>query len=494
MKQAIHIFRKDLQSLWYPLAVALTMQAVFVYFEARAGWVGGIMARHGPNVQIFVDLLLPVAWWHLIIQLVHQEPLVGDRQFWVTRPYRWTSLLAAKVLFIAAFINVPVLVGDVLILNAHGFSLAHKWPALLWRQVPFSIVLLLPPLALGSISRNTGQVILIFLLIVLRIVAGILVSSETLHSVSLDVAALGWIDNTAIAAALCAVLVAVIWAQYRTRRTWLARAVLAAFLLCPAVSIPFEWQPALQARVKPPQVSTTGIELGFDSTRRRRQPLTRNPDMRYASIAIPMRAVGLPPGTELVSSRARLTIDGENSFLGASLERAPDGYWETIWLSGALFEQLRNHTVDLRIEPLVTVVRQSDYRTLLKSRSMRVPQVGFCESSRLGVSLDVECRWALHAPSRTRVVAEYVGRTTTGAVQSWYIGDLSDSPFRAELGLSPVHSQLAFNMSGNDLADAERDPAAQFVFQRYDPLAHFLTRVDIHGIRLDDFAILEPAH
>jgi hypothetical protein len=35
----------------------------------------------------------------LAIAAVHEDRLTGDRQFWVTRPYLWKSLLLAKALF-----------------------------------------------------------------------------------------------------------------------------------------------------------------------------------------------------------------------------------------------------------------------------------------------------------------------------------------------------------------------------------------------------------
>ena len=36
----------------------------------------------------------------------------GDRQFWITRPYRWQSLLGAKVRFVLVFLNLPMTVAD----------------------------------------------------------------------------------------------------------------------------------------------------------------------------------------------------------------------------------------------------------------------------------------------------------------------------------------------------------------------------------------------
>jgi hypothetical protein len=66
---------------------------------------------------------------------IHQEPLIGDRQFWVTRPYPRSSLVMAKALFVTAFILVPKLIADAAILAFSGFSPLSNLGQLLWKQV-----------------------------------------------------------------------------------------------------------------------------------------------------------------------------------------------------------------------------------------------------------------------------------------------------------------------------------------------------------------------
>lgn len=40
-------------------------------------------------------------WVFLTLRVVHGETLVGDRQWWVTKPYEWWKLLLAKELFLS---------------------------------------------------------------------------------------------------------------------------------------------------------------------------------------------------------------------------------------------------------------------------------------------------------------------------------------------------------------------------------------------------------
>src|SRR6266849_8891618 len=138
MNQALHIFSKDVRRLWLPLSIALAVQVLFTFFEMQPHR-DPLLATGRFSAETLVDFLLPLAWWYVITALVHEEPLAGDRQFWITRPYRWRSLLAAKVLFILAFVNLPLLIADRFILPAQGFSGAGHWKGLLWRQIPLTV-------------------------------------------------------------------------------------------------------------------------------------------------------------------------------------------------------------------------------------------------------------------------------------------------------------------------------------------------------------------
>ncbi|MEZ2345382.1 hypothetical protein [Terriglobus sp. RCC_193] len=109
MTQALHIFRKDLRHQWIELALYLEL-LILVGFLIPIGWPGhwtsnGILQWFRPLVVV-----VPVFWLAMITRLIHDEALVGNRQFWTTRPYRWTSLLGAKLLFLLACIALPYFV------------------------------------------------------------------------------------------------------------------------------------------------------------------------------------------------------------------------------------------------------------------------------------------------------------------------------------------------------------------------------------------------
>src|SRR5436190_22165978 len=105
-----HPLRKAVRRLWPAIAVSLAVLASLAWHDAhRSDWIAG-------EVEGYLNLLMPIVWACLIALAVEQEPVVGDRQFWITRPYRRPQLVVAKLLFAASFVQVPAFLGDCVIL------------------------------------------------------------------------------------------------------------------------------------------------------------------------------------------------------------------------------------------------------------------------------------------------------------------------------------------------------------------------------------------
>src|SRR5258708_5732890 len=134
MRQALHILAKDVRRLWYEILVVLGLEAMIVWMASDRG------QGHLPPL-----FLLP--WWYLIVRQIHMEPIPGDRQFWISRPYGWKSLLGAKALFMVVFVSVPMLVADSVIVTAQGFALGSCVSGLVWKQVMWTVMFVLPTAA-----------------------------------------------------------------------------------------------------------------------------------------------------------------------------------------------------------------------------------------------------------------------------------------------------------------------------------------------------------
>ena len=137
MRQTIHIFKKDVGYLWLEICLFIAQAALF-------GW----------RDYEWSEILLPVTAVFFIVRLIHAETIPGDTQFWITRPYRWRSLLAAKLLFILTFINAPVLAARIFVIERSGFPLAFEIVPLLWSQFVMFVGFCLPVAALAAVTAD----------------------------------------------------------------------------------------------------------------------------------------------------------------------------------------------------------------------------------------------------------------------------------------------------------------------------------------------------
>ena len=87
MDQIIHIFRKDIRRHWREIALSLAILTAFAGNEPRQ-WMPRRFGEN-PGLEFFSGWLGPmvvIGWFLVIVRVVHDEVLAGDRQFWVTRP------------------------------------------------------------------------------------------------------------------------------------------------------------------------------------------------------------------------------------------------------------------------------------------------------------------------------------------------------------------------------------------------------------------------
>ena len=164
-----------------------------------------------------------MVWIFLIIRVVHGENLVGDRQFWVTRPYQWRKLLAAKLLFIVAFVNLPLFLVQIFLLIKDRFPVAPHIPALLWMQLLWLVFVILPAVTLATVTTGTGQLLLVVLGAVLLLIAAVSVLRLIPNKGVLG--ANGLPSSLGFLVFIIASLAVVLW-QYVRRRTAGARVVL----------------------------------------------------------------------------------------------------------------------------------------------------------------------------------------------------------------------------------------------------------------------------
>jgi hypothetical protein len=221
LKQVLHIFRKDFRHHWPEILVSLFVLIAFTVEQPR-DWTG--LPLEGRFLNGFVHALPPLmilAWAFLIVRLVQGESLVGDRQFWITRPYRWHKLLAAKFLCILLSIHFPLFVTQLVLLKIAHFPVVSSIPGILYVHLLFLSAIVLPSLTLGSITSGIGQASLVLLALFLLLL-GLLFIFMNKPEMDLTDA-----TDTPLGSIYLCICVTAILIQYIHRKTLFSRLVVA---------------------------------------------------------------------------------------------------------------------------------------------------------------------------------------------------------------------------------------------------------------------------
>jgi hypothetical protein len=160
MNIAMRLCIKDLRHRW-PCIVFLWLVIVL-----RAV-IDVLLPQHPPLFflpnSIFAFLTNSLCF--LIAALaVQNDPIIGDRQFWMTRPISCKDLLAGKILFLICAIHVPVFIAQLTAILGNGFSPFHYLPMLAERQLSLALILAVAAL-LASLARNVAQLAVLCLAI-----------------------------------------------------------------------------------------------------------------------------------------------------------------------------------------------------------------------------------------------------------------------------------------------------------------------------------------
>ncbi|HMD70296.1 MAG TPA: hypothetical protein VKF41_03080 [Bryobacteraceae bacterium] len=216
MHEVLAILKKDVRRLWWQIGAAAAASAILGCMDARRAMAQPLI------VEGLLNMLLPLVWACLIAQAIHHEALVGDREFWMTRPYRWPRLLAAKALFAALSVHLPSLVTDAAILAARGYNPVKALPQLLMKQLLLAEGLTLPAMVLAALVSNLIQFVIGIpvLFVTLTAALGFQRAFPLPHAVAH--LAIGFVAVAAVPVALL---------QFRGRRTGLARILAASTLL-----------------------------------------------------------------------------------------------------------------------------------------------------------------------------------------------------------------------------------------------------------------------
>ena len=481
MNQILHIFRKDARHHWPEILVSIALLITFAV-EQPYKWAG--QSFHNRLLEGLVNMLpvaMVLAWAFLIVRLVHGEALVGNRQFWITRPYEWHKLLTAKLFAIAVFIHLPLFLSQMVLLWIGRFTLLPAIPGLLFVHLLFFCAIVVPSLTFGSMTSGIGQLALAGLAALL-VFAGL--AAAVFLRLDMDVAA----DSTDwLVAPIClGSCVCVILFQYLYRKTVLARlfavgavtVVVLIMVLAPYEKIISGWFPP------PGNANPIPAHLIFDRKVAFAHPENWTPTYYEKEIdfEIPFEVSGLDEKS-LVEIRAiRLDLDLPNGEQWTSHWRpvynqtilyGRTRVWPDIRIKKDLFRKIKNAPVKAHVTLGISLYRVGTTREIPMSENrVNIPGGARCSNELSDNSL--ECFSALTEPKPVFIAADLPN---------------SACAIQKDAGREPWAASPAFfaDFSTSSTPDLDFTPVQQFSISlsRYRIFEDLLVRLPIcSGTRL----------
>jgi hypothetical protein len=490
MKESIQLVRKDVRHLWPWILVFWALLALVPVTEL---WRG--RAQLDFWVLLTPQPAIPLSLFFLVATAIHHEGLVGDSQYWLSRPFTAWHLVASKALLFALFINVPVLLMQAVMLKSASMPILESLPALFWRQLFFTAAFTLPYAAIAAVTRSMGQTVLVTLAAYF-VLATILNTLFDRGSVP-GWGDLAWIRAAAFFASAGAGSALALLLQYTRRRTLVCRLLLlatAALMFAVWAMPPSSAAVAIQTALSPERVD--GVTIGFDSIRVRqaaRTWVTSPDDPAGIRVEIPIQIGALEPDSYPIDDWTRLCIDLPEGGTWCSDWLARTRSLEIVrfepWLRAAVdrvvFERVKNTPVRLYGSVAYTLLRPTGAVPINALNSEApVPGAGRCIG---GIAMTNSVRHVLmsacdspHADSVLAAVTKTAGSLTVGDVNRVY------APFPVNAWLKPWETSF-----GPSLAwPIDRAQPPHWLIVK--PVAHLRREFDFAGVRLADYAQVTP--
>jgi hypothetical protein len=504
--QVFHIFRKDVRHHWPEILLSFAAMGTYAWRKSLelAAW-----PQPRPENELLLQLasiLVPVAWVLIIVRVTQGESLVGDRQFWVTRPYLWGKLLVAKVLFILVFVNIPLFLLQSFLLMAGGFPLTSHLAGLLWLQLLWCVFVILPALTLATVTAGLGQ----FALTVLGGLVSIILATALLQKVHVSGANIAGTLATGLGGLilLAASMGVVVW-QFARRRAVESRAVLlGALALLPILVLiaPYGLIMAHRYPLAAPGQQLP-VQLAFNPA-----PLTfhegGHPEKNKVRLLIPLLVSGVEDGTVVEAAGMMENIQasggaqwtsgwhGSLRFLAGNQHAYP-----VITLDREFFERVKSTLVNIRITLAMEPSHARETaRVVIQDGEFPAPGEGRCSDIGPG---GMWCMFPLKTPfllgrakSEEITCAAEKHPLPTGMILYNFMGGEGTGP--AAFGLNPTSMGFFWNWQfdrhGKDAIPRDYSPhvcpgTPLTLFSNWEDLPRYRTDLEINGIRLADYQL-----
>jgi hypothetical protein len=394
-----------------------------------------------------------VSWLVLIIRVIHAESLVGERQFWITRPYLWPQLLGAKALFLAAFIYVPFFLAQCILLRDAGMHPLSHLAGLFFNLLLATGIAVLPMACLAAVTSNFAKTLLALLCLILfaggvAYLSSILPTSSTTDSFS---------DVLSFVVAV-SVFVAVLIIQYARRWTMLARTLLTALAVTFSVIGLFGPENFTMKASYPVRTDARGPHLAFRKVPAVGSlPTSDSVDSREFTVVFPVAISGIAPDTAMKVEDARVgftaaggvrwTSHWQNVFV-TWLPGEPNGT-VSLKISRAFYDRMKDQPVTVELSLAVTMLKSGKAtRLTLPGNKFEIPGGSVCRN--IGVwGNDISCLSPMRQPQLMLIATRFTTEDCSAAPPSndgdlglGWIGTLDSQP--ADFGLTSVWESSAW--------------------------------------------------
>ena len=410
----------------------------------------------------------------MITRAVQDENLVGDQQWWVTKPYEWGRLLGAKLLFLAAFIFVPVFVLECVLLVWAGFHPTAVLPALGLHLASLGLVIVLPLLAIGTVTATIARSTLTILGLLVVLVGALVGLSYTTQNGAFGVPDSG----ETVVLLFFAVVGAAVVLQFARRLLWRARLMMIAaiVLLLLAVFLPTS-SGTVAAAYRP---ASGPLHFAYNTGSQSR--VTSSSPGNLVAISVPVTVSGIAPQTGLAIEGAQATIespdykrwttDWQSQYGGVYLVDTDPDSSRNVYIrlkrSFARGEAGKRLTLHLRLA-VAQLSAGEAVRAAIPDHEFAVPGFGICALAQNATgqySNPLNCRSAVREPVQTLVRVQWsdVPCSTRRGDDAWVRGEGWAGSLGAgnEFGLNPV-VQVGFFLSNNYKKDGDKIGGPRFL-------------------------------
>lgn len=407
MTQIIHIFKKDVRRHWPEILISLVLLGLYTRITLQSPPDRQAMMSFGwiMSGAELVPPLLVFFWIFISVRLVQGESLVGDRQWWVTKPYDCWKLLAAKSLFLVGFLCVPLFLVQLFLLHHAGFPIFHNLPGVLGMQLGLAVLLLLPSMALGSLSKGMGQALIgVFAVIVAFWLTATVV--QEIPSIGMSSAVSGFKNIPTLL--LVSIIAAIVW-QYARRKTWMARSLLmgsAIIVLLIVALVPYakfvdRKYPVVEMAEAPAQLAFQQAKLN----QKKKNPAWESVPIIY--FVIPLQVSGIQEGHVVVLDGIKVVVETSS---GTKLDRGWAGQGDAMLkedqnkviyfqMKRKDYEKIKSENTELHVEMALTEYQENEARELvLKDGEFEDVKLGICRLNDKDSS-QVNCRRPFQYPA-----------------------------------------------------------------------------------------------